>query len=435
MNRIANLRARIIVSILSVLALVFALAIIFLNASIFYREVKDAQRFLQTMARNEGYAKLTSPMRLHRLFRKFPKDVDVKPALEAEKDSEIDNVFPIRLEIVGFRTSFSVKLSADNQILDVIHLRPLAYTDAEIKNIVKKVLARKSKQGLVMGMLYYIEEHDDGQRMLCIVNMQSDIKVLQMLIMYSVICYLLALIVAFAFAWFLSGFIVRPINEAFKKQKDFISDAGHELKTPIAVIGANVDVLMADHGDNKWLQYIKAENKRMGLLVKDLLYLARTDVDRAHYEFCPFDFSSAITNSVLPFESLVFEQGKKLELEVEPDLMCVGSEQQIKQVAMILVDNAIKNSDKGAVIRVRVFAEGRKLFLKVYDTGHGIKKEDFERIFERFYRTDESRARETGGYGLGLPIARTIVLAHGGSISVASKYGAWAEFTVTLSRP
>ena len=435
MNRIANLRVRIIVSILSVLALVFALAIIFLNASIFYREVKDAQRFLQTMARNEGYAKLTSPMRLHRLFRKFPKDVNVKPALEAEKDSEIDNVFPIRLEIVGFRTSFSVKLSADNQILDVIHLRPLAYTDAEIKDIVKKVLARKSRQGLVMGMLYYIEEHDDGQRMLCIVNMQSDIKVLHMLIMYSVICYLLALIVAFAFAWFLSGFIVRPINEAFKKQKDFISDAGHELKTPIAVIGANVDVLMADHGDNKWLQYIKAENKRMGLLVKDLLYLARTDADRAHYELCPFDFSSAITNSVLPFESLVFEQGKKLELEVEPDLMCVGSEQQIKQVAMILVDNAIKNSDKGAVIRVRVFAEGRKLFLKVYNTGRGIKKEDFERIFERFYRTDESRARETGGYGLGLPIARTIVLAHGGSISVASKYGAWAEFTVTLSRP
>ena len=137
MNRIANLRVRIIVSILSVLALVFALAIIFLNASIFYREVKDSQRFLQTMARNEGYAKLTSPMRLHRLFRKFPKDVNVKPALEAEKDSEIDNVFPIRLEIVGFRTSFSVKLSTDNQILDVIHLRPLAYTDAEIKDIVK----------------------------------------------------------------------------------------------------------------------------------------------------------------------------------------------------------------------------------------------------------------------------------------------------------
>ena len=438
MKRIVLLRVRIIISTVSVIAGILALVIIFLNGLLFYREVKDTESFLKSMAHNEGYAKASSPMRLHRLFRKFPRLIDATSVLRAqtgEGAEDEDNAhFPIRLEVMGFRNAFAVRLSKNDQIVDVIHTRPLAYTDDEIRETVEKILSRHDKKGMVMGMLYYIESLADGERMLCIANMQGDIKVSHMLIIYSAVGYLISLVLAFLFAYFFSGFIVRPIKEAFQKQKEFISDAGHELKTPIAVIGANVDLLLADHADNKWLQYIKVENHRMGLLVKDLLYLARSDADRAPFKLCPFDLSTAVSNSVLPFESLVFEQGKKMELDVTPGITCTGSEQQIKQVAMILVDNAIKNSEAGDLIRVSVFPDGKKILLKVYNTGQGIKKEDCERIFERFFRTDESRNRETGGYGLGLSIARTIVHAHDGTISVASKYGSWAEFTVAFPR-
>lgn len=430
MTRILRLRLKIVSSIVLVLGIVLAIVLILLNTILIQREMRDAMDFLQNMAINDGKADQFVPSRLARIYRMFPKHTEVFSRQPAEDGL----VFPIRLEIIGLRRSFAVKLSETNQITNVIHTYPLPYTTREINEIVDKILLKDDEDGLTVGMLYYIRKLPHGEKLLCIANMQGDLKMFHALVLYSVAVYVFALLLATFFAWILAGFITRPVLDAFLKQKAFVSNAGHELKTPISVIGANIDVLMADFSDNKWLQYIKAENERMGELVKDLLYLARTDADQRKLNASTFDFSALVEKSVLPFESVMFEQGKTLHLSVEKALPCVADEHQIKQVVMILVDNAIKNTESGGVIRVTAYRDGKNNVVKVYNDGAGIAKEDFEKIFERFYRTDASRARKTGGYGLGLPIARTIAQAHRGTISVASKLGAWADFTFVLPR-
>ena len=150
--------------------------------------------------------------------------------------------------------------------------------------------------------------------------------------------------------------------------------------------------------------------------------------------FFDFNFSNAVENSVLPFEVVAFESQKTLELDVQKGIICNGDEKSLKQIFIILVDNAIKNSEEGAKIRVTATSDDKKIVLKVYNTGSGIPKDELEKIFLRFYRSDSSRVRKTGGYGLGLAIARTIAEDHGGTLTATSEVGHWAEFTLTIPK-
>ncbi len=340
--------------------------------------------------------------------------------------------FQLRFEGPTNRNYFSVRVASSGSVTEIIKDFPLNYSNDEISSLVKKILSSEKKRGVNSGIAYLVRNYPDESKLICLIDRSAEMNTLKQLYTYSIIIYLLSIVFAFLFAWGISVAIVKPVANAFEKQKTFVADAGHELKTPIAVISANIDVLMADIGDNRWLQYIKAENERMGYLVKSLLQLARNDADRVEYHFAPFDFASSINNAVLPFESVIFEDGKTLELDIPEKMPAFGDEPHLKQVIIILVDNAIKNSDKGALIRVKAYNENQKSVLKVYNTGHGINKDDLEKIFLRFYRSDTSRARKTGGYGLGLAIARTIAEAHYGTLTANSEKGKWAEFTLVI---
>ncbi|MBQ7160050.1 MAG: HAMP domain-containing histidine kinase, partial [Treponema sp.] len=379
------------------------------------------------MAKNDGHLPA---------YQSLPFAMRFLPSLPRYVIEPIDKAggFPLRLETIGLRNCFSVIVGPSFNVVDVINDFPLPYDRTEIPALINDIFAEEQPWGRLGGIHFLIVQKENGMQMVCIGDLQNELLAFRHLMMYSAEILLVAILIVSIASWFFADLILTPSIEAYYRQKAFISNAGHELKTPISVIGANVDVLLADYPDNKWLQYIRVENQRMGQLVKDLLYLARSDADRSPLEMCPFDFSSTVENAALLFEGIMLEQEKKLELFISSGLTCVGDESQLKQVVMILVDNAIKNSERGAVIRVSVFAEGKKLIIKVYNEGQGIRKENFSQIFERFYRGDESRARNTGGYGLGLPIALTIVQAHKGTISVASKYGEWAEFTVAIPR-
>jgi signal transduction histidine kinase len=226
--------------------------------------------------------------------------------------------------------------------------------------------------------------------------------------------------------------MIAPVANAFEKQRRFVSDANHELKTPPTIISANMDVLQSEIGTNSRIEHIKTQLERMSKLIHDLLTLSRTEDVAIKTTYSKFDLSKAVLNTALEFESRAFEEGKSYEYEVQENVSYSGDEDRCKQLLAILIDNAIQHSCKNGKIRVVLEEKSGRPFLSVYNTGTGIPDAEKDRVFDRFYRSDDSRTRETGGYGLGLSIAKAIVDSHKGKIRVTGEYGKWVEFAVTL---
>ncbi|MCH1641353.1 HAMP domain-containing histidine kinase [Paenibacillus timonensis] len=237
---------------------------------------------------------------------------------------------------------------------------------------------------------------------------------------------------------FFANRAIAPVKEAFDKQKQFIADASHELKTPLAIINTNADVLLANPEETisrqaKWLHYIKSETERMSKLTRDLLYLTEMDDAKATVLFSRFDLSEAVESVLLTMEAVIFEKELVLNYDIEPGLTAYGNPEQIKQVVMILLDNAAKYTNPQGEIALSLKKQHNEAVLALTNTGEGIPPEHLPRIFDRFYRTDASRARKQGGYGLGLAIAKSIVEQHKGRIYAKSTLGQSTTFYVHLS--
>ena len=219
----------------------------------------------------------------------------------------------------------------------------------------------------------------------------------------------------------LTGWIIRPVNESFEQQKRFIADASHELKTPLSVIIASSEALEDDPSETRWLRNIRSEAERMNDLVIDLLKLAASEHKAA--EMKEGDLSKAAELAVLTFEGKAFESGVALDYDIEPGIVMSMNENSIRQFMEILLDNAVKHSAAGGTVWARLGKQGGRIVFAVENGGDAIPTGEEEKIFERFYRADESRSRSEGRFGLGLAIAKNIVESHGGQISAASADG------------
>lgn len=232
---------------------------------------------------------------------------------------------------------------------------------------------------------------------------------------------------------------ILPVDEAIRNQQQFIADASHELKTPLAVMMANLDILAANpdatiRESEKWLENTKQETGRMSKLVNEMLFLARSDAAMdMHYNFRLIDFADAVDEVVLTTEALAYERNIRLESDVQGPAEVVGDFDRLKQVVMILMENASKYVDEGGVIKVGLTSAPRRtVVLTVTNTGTPIPPEKAGHIFDRFYRVDESRVREQGGYGLGLSIAQKIVQKHNGEIGLDHSDESGTCFSVRL---
>ena len=228
---------------------------------------------------------------------------------------------------------------------------------------------------------------------------------------------------------------VRPIEENYNKQKQFIADASHELRTPLAAISANVDAVTASGEDSvdsqkEWFGYIRAELNRMEKLVDDLLYLAKSENIRTEDSFS-FDLSLVCEKVCASMEAMLYDNKKSMKIHIEKGITIAADSEKIAGVLYILLDNAGKYTPNGGEIAVTLGCENEKAVLRVSNSGEGIAAEDLSKIFDRFYRSDSSRSTETGGSGLGLSIAKTIVENSGGKISAESSNGI-TTFTVVL---
>lgn len=251
-----------------------------------------------------------------------------------------------------------------------------------------------------------------------------------------------ALILLFLISLFLAGWALRPVERAWDQQRRFVSDASHELKTPLTVILANLDILRRHEGDSiraqrKWLDSSEAEAQHMKQLVEDLLTLARLD-EAGHTAplpaMCAVDLTDAVLSSLLTFEPVAFEQGLELDSSLEPCICVNGDEARLKQLTTILLDNACKYAGKGGRVTVSLTASGDRARLSVSNTGDVIPPEQLRHLFERFYRADPARTGGQSGYGLGLAIASGIAQLHSGRITALSDAEHGTVFSVTLPR-
>lgn len=230
---------------------------------------------------------------------------------------------------------------------------------------------------------------------------------------------------------------IKPVKDAFEKQKQFIADASHELKTPLAVIGTNVDVLLSNSTDtienqSKWLEYIKTASVRMAKLTNDLLYLTQMDHSDRKTIFTAFDMSETVQSAILTMEAIIYEHKLSLRYDIEPELVTYGNNEEIKEVVMILLDNALKYTNPKGSVDISLKRRHNDIVLGISNTGEGIPEDQLERIFDRFYRVDKSRSRALGGYGLGLPIAKAIIEQHKGRIYAKSIINEKTTFYVEL---
>ncbi|SNT27600.1 His Kinase A (phospho-acceptor) domain-containing protein [Anaerovirgula multivorans] len=283
---------------------------------------------------------------------------------------------------------------------------------------------------------FMINPYFDGYRIVFLdITPQQDFLTNLIYTFFIVACIML--IVIFFISRFFANKSIKPIKEAFNKQKQFIADASHELKTPLAVINTNLDVLLSNEEESiknqsKWLYYIKSETERMTKLIKDLLYLTQVDYSDIKMIFTNFDLSEAVENIILTMEAVIFENNISLDYSIEPNLITHGNSEQLQQVVMILLDNAVKYTDNKGIVTISLKKHYSTLLLSVTNTSEGIPQEDIDKIFHRFYRIDQSRSRKSGGYGLGLAIAKTIVKQHGGRIYTKSVLNESTTFTVEL---
>lgn len=335
-----------------------------------------------------------------------------------------------REDLFALSSYYAVKLDSENNITEIINERKSVFQETQIIEAVNGVIESGKSSGRAGSEKFLVEEKDYGKIIVFVDNRVAEDNIRRMAAVSSIIG-LAGLTVLFFVSLLLAGWVIKPVESSFEKQKQFVSDASHELKTPVAVISANADVLEGEIGENKWLSYIKSESERMNALVTQLLTLARAE-EQGGAEFQSFNLSRSVLSVALPFESTAFEQNKDYDVQVAENITCFGNEEMIKQLAVILIDNAFKHTREGAKIKVSLSIHGGKRTIEVFNTGEGLDAAEIEQIFERFYRSDKSRQRVNGNYGLGLSIAKAIVEQHKGKLNVESKKGEGITFTAVI---
>lgn len=389
-------------------------------------------------SRNQGYsllyrlADMPKEKEAVRMDRNFYNE---KHKPEDSPDNSGNPSVPPSSPVGGFDAfrSFSVYINTGGEIEDIYYNENSGLDEDTIRSLAETIIEKKnpSEKGVSSKYLYIIKQKDAGQQIFFLdYSLEKSISL--RLFWTCLFIGLIGILFIFLLVVFLSRWIVKPVQDAFTRQKQFIADASHELKTPLTIITTNAEVLSGSIGGNKWLNHILAQTARMSALIKNLLELAKLDSYDQSMDFLDFDMSKAVLNAALSFESLAFEYGKKYEIDIAEHITLHGNENSIRQLTTILLDNAFKYSDGKGTVSIRLHRHGEKKILTVENTGKGISAEEQKRIFERFYRSDASRSRESGGYGLGLSIASSISEIHKGHISVKSDEDSYTRFTVTL---
>lgn len=293
--------------------------------------------------------------------------------------------------------------------------------DTNISKYALEVNKNNKEKGIINKYIYKLVNINENTSIIILMESENVILRVREIIYFSIVFFALCEFIIYIISKKLSTLIVKPVYETFEKQKQFISDASHELKTPLAVIEANTDVLEEKTGNNKWISYIQNEIESMNKLINELLLLAKMENIETSKEYEQIDLSNEVEIVLSMFESMAYEKNIKINSNIQEGIIVKIGKEDIKHILSTLLDNAIKHADFEKEIIIELKKEKNDIILLVENTGMPIPEEESKKIFERFYRIDKSRNRLEKRYGLGLAIAKSIVDKYYGTIKTYRK--------------
>ena len=434
-----KLRTKFVITAMLSLLLILVAMIALINIINVSKTISQADDMLMILADNDGYFPVmkghANPNNPNKpVGADDPENEDLRNHVYGGPADpfRFDRLSDIRSAEMPYQFRyFFVRTDKDGNVLetDVLHIATV--TEDEAKEFAASIQPSGKTKGFYHTYRFLTRQEDDGTSLIIFADISSQLLNAFSLLGQTMLVGLCTLIAMFILVFLFSGRAVAPVVESLEKQKRFITDAGHELKTPLAVISANVDVLEIESGKSEWTTSIRNQIKRMNTLVKNMLTLSRMDEEVMQVVYSDFDMSSVIKETALSFEAIAETKNKNYKMDIEDGIHITGDKNAINQLANLLLDNAMKYSSANGNIQV-LLSKGKNIVLEVSNTCDDIPSGNLDRLFDRFYRADSSRSRESGGFGIGLSVARAIAVSHGGNIAALRDGDKLIRFVVTL---
>lgn len=412
--------------LLTMLALISALLVVVggINSINIYQVNKKSEILLSMLAENGGDFPQQTKKDPHPQMEE--KDGKTVPKEESPKEAPPKRIldYPISEETPFETRYFTVTVADDSSdslemSVNVSHIA--AVSEEEAKEFTEELIEKEKISGYYGRYRYRKAETEDGKNIYIYLDCLNDLQSIQNFAVNSMLVGGIFLVLVLILVSVFSKRAIRPVVESMEKQKQFITDAGHEIKTPIAIILANTEVIEMCEGESEWTRSIKNQVSRLTELVGSLLMLSKMDETRQQIEMGEVKFGKLIKEISDSFHTMLVQKNQKLELMVDEKLSVYGNEKEIRQLGTILMDNAVKYTPDGGKMRISLKRKEKMAVLDFYNECESLPQGDLNRLFDRFYRTDSSRSRESGGYGIGLSVAKAVVKNHKGKISVKAQ--------------
>lgn len=392
---IRKLRKKFVLTAMAALLIILILILGFINLLNYHQIESRTDEIVQTLLAGGG---------------RFPQEQFAKqgPPQDLERTHRMEAPFETRY--------FTVTVAQDGTILntDVGHVAAVSEEDADA--YAEGIVSQGKTKGSIGTYRYGTDKTEDGATLVVFVDRSSRLAQAFSLLRNTVYIGAAALLSMLILVYMLSGLAASPVIESLEKQKKFISDAGHELKTPLTIISANVDVLEMTGVRNEWTGSIRGQVRRMTELVNNLLTLSRMEEDSVQEVFTDVDLSRCVQEAAQNYVPVAAAKNRTYTTDIQDGIFITGDRKSLLQLCSLLLDNAMKYSNEGGNVRLSLQKSKNKILLEVINTCDELPEGNLDRLFDRFYRADSSRSRESGGFGIGLSAARAICRRHGGNI-------------------
>ena len=326
---------------------------------------------------------------------------------------------------------FTVKVTDKNTIVSVNTGMIAAVSTEKAINYTNQLTEKNKTSGFIDNYKYTCVDTDDG-KMYIFLDCERELSTFYNFLIVSILASVGGIILVYLLVLVFSKIVFKPVAESYEKQKQFITDASHEIKTPLTIIDASTEIIEMENGENEWTESIKNQVKRLTTLTEKLVFLSRMDEESTKLIMLDFSISDAVLEVAQGFEAVATSQGKILNLDIDNNLSYCGDETTIRQLVSLLIDNAMKYSDENGKITVSLKSNGKSRVITVTNSVDKIEKGKHDELFERFYRADSSRNSETGGHGIGLSVVKAIANAHKGKAACYSNDENSITFKITL---